>query len=87
MKYRIIIPKKIHKFILKQENSETILLKLQLLKYFKTQEKLNLDIKIMKGSYKGYYRLRIGQIRFIFTIIANKIIFLEKADFRGKVYS
>jgi mRNA-degrading endonuclease RelE of RelBE toxin-antitoxin system len=87
MSFKVLIPKKIEKFILSLDNSEILFLKLKLLKFFKSGEKLNLDIKIMKGSWKGYYRLRIGQVRFIFTIVDNKIIFVEKADFRGKIYS
>lgn len=87
MSFRVFIPKKIEKFIDKQENSKTIKEKLSSLKLFRTREKLNLDIKSMKGSWRGYYRLRIGDLRFIFKIVDNKIIFIEKADSRGSVYN
>lgn len=87
MSFKVLIPKKIEKFINGLENSENIKKKLISLKYFKSGKKLNLDIKCMKGSWRGYYRLRIGNIRFIFKIIDNKIIFIEKADFRGTIYS
>ena len=87
MSYEVFISKKVNKFILTLNNSNSIFNKLKLLKTFKSGEKLNLDIKAMKGSWFGYYRLRIGTVRFIFTIIDKKIVFIEKADFRGNIYS
>jgi mRNA interferase RelE/StbE len=86
MSYEILIPKKVEKFINSLQNHESIKEKLKLLKGFKSSQKLNLDIKSMKGEWRGYYRLRIGDVRFIFKIIENKIIFIEEADYRGKVY-
>lgn len=41
----------------------------------------------MKGNWRGYYRLRIGDVRFIFKIVDNEIVFIEEADFRGKIYN
>ena len=86
MSYEILISKKVGKFISSLSNSEIIKEKLRLLKDFKSQEKLNLDIKSMKGEWKNYYRLRIGDVRFIFKIMDNKIIFIQEANYRGKVY-
>ncbi len=86
MSYEVLIPKKVDKFINSLQNSESIKKRLVLLKEFKSNQKLNLDIKSMKGEWKNYYRLRIGDLRFIFKIIDNKIIFIEEADYRGKVY-
>ena len=86
MSYEVLIPKKVDKFINSLQNSVSIKKRLVLLKEFKSNQKLNLDIKSMKGEWKNYYRLRIGDLRFIFKIIDNKIIFIEEADYRGKVY-
>lgn len=47
----------------------------------------NLDIKKMKGAWKGYHRVRIGKIRMILRIDVNKhVIFVDRIDFRGNVY-
>ena len=47
----------------------------------------NLDIKKMKGTWKGYHRVRIGKIRMIMKIDFNKrVIFIDRIDFRGNVY-
>jgi mRNA-degrading endonuclease RelE of RelBE toxin-antitoxin system len=47
----------------------------------------NLDIKKMKGTWKGYHRVRIGKIRMIMKIDFNKrVIFVDRIDFRGNVY-
>ena len=62
--YRLIIKKSVYKFINGLENSSKYLLKLEDLKFFKTNQ-VNLDIKMLKGKTKGFYRLRIGKIRFI----------------------
>ena len=86
MSYKVIIPKKIDKFIKSLPNCDNIISKLKLLKDFKSEQKLNLDIKSMQGNWRGYYRIRLGQIRFIFRIVDNSIVFIEEANFRGKVY-
>ena len=86
MSYRVIVPKKVDKFIKSLNNSDSIYSKLNKLKDFNSKKQLNLDIKVMKGNWKGYYRLRIGDVRFIFRIVDNQIVFIEKGDFRGSIY-
>ena len=50
-------------------------------------EKINLDLKKLKGKWEGFYRIRMGEIRVIITIdFKNKIIFVYSVDFRGSVY-
>ena len=56
MSYRVIIPKKVDKFINTLKNSDSIYSKLNKLKDFNSKKQLNLDIKVMKGNWKGYYR-------------------------------
>ncbi len=47
----------------------------------------NIDVKKMKGKWKGYHRIKIGKIRMILKIdFKNKISFIDKIDFRGDVY-
>lgn len=46
-----------------------------------------LDIKKMKGDWEGFYRLRIGKIRIIFTVnIASAEIEIYTIGARGDVY-
>ncbi|MBA4390170.1 MAG: type II toxin-antitoxin system RelE/ParE family toxin [Syntrophus sp. (in: bacteria)] len=47
----------------------------------------NLDVKKLKGAWKGYHRVRVGKIRMILKIDFDKhIIFIDRIDFRGNVY-
>ncbi|MEA5449003.1 type II toxin-antitoxin system RelE/ParE family toxin [Leptolyngbya sp. CCNP1308] len=47
-----------------------------------------LDVKKLKGQWEGYFRLRIGQIRVIFTVVAGEIevLLIYDIDVRGSVY-
>jgi mRNA interferase RelE/StbE len=46
-----------------------------------------LDIKKMKGDWEGFYRLRIGKIRIIFTVdINSREIEVYMIGVRGDVY-
>ena len=41
----------------------------------------------MKGNYKGYYRMRVGNVRIIFyPDTKNKIIYVDAVGFRGEIY-
>jgi len=52
----------------------------------RTKDKdINVDVKKLKGSWTGYYRIKKGKIRIIFDY-KNKAVFIEKIDFRGDVY-
>jgi len=46
-----------------------------------------LDIKKLKGDWDGFFRLRVGKIRIIFTVDfdADEVLVYE-VDFRGNVY-
>jgi mRNA interferase RelE/StbE len=47
----------------------------------------DLDIKKMKGDWEGFYRLRIGKIRIIFTVnIDSGEIEIYTIGMRGDVY-
>ena len=48
---------------------------------------INIDVKKLKGDWKGYYRLRKGKLRIIFDVdFNNRSLFVEKIDFRGGIY-
>jgi mRNA-degrading endonuclease RelE of RelBE toxin-antitoxin system len=48
---------------------------------------INIDIKRMKGKWKGYHRIRIGNIRMLLRMNRKeKTIFIDRIDYRGSVY-
>ncbi len=47
-----------------------------------------LDIKKLKGEWEGFYRIRIGQLRVIFSFDMNlEELLIYEIDFRGNVYT
>ncbi len=44
-----------------------------------------LDIDPLKGKYKSFYRLRIGEMRIIYYIEEGDIV-VSAFDFRGDIY-
>jgi len=53
------------------------------------QKDINLDIKALRGSLKGKFRIRKGKIRIIFEIVEDEIILesiVADIDFRGNIY-
>jgi mRNA interferase RelE/StbE len=52
------------------------------------EEMNNSDVREMKGALKGYYRLRIGDIRIMFKFEgkAVRIVRVYELDFRGNIY-
>jgi len=82
--YKIVIHKKVDKFIDSLENSFIIREKLGRLKDFKSKIKLNLDISKYQGS-KDRFRVRIGEVRFIFQVLGQEI-YIREANYRGRVY-
>ena len=50
-------------------------------------EPINIDVKKLKGEWKGYYRIRKGRLRIIFSIgTSHRSIYVERIDFRGDAY-
>jgi len=48
---------------------------------------LRVDIKELKGEWEGFYRLRVGRIRVLFSIDKrNSLIKVHDIGFRGNVY-
>jgi len=47
----------------------------------------NIDVKQLKGEWKGYFRIRKGKLRIILSIdSAGRSIYVERVDFRGNAY-
>lgn len=50
-------------------------------------ESVNIDAKKLKGEWKGYFRIRKGRLRIIFSIDTNyRSLYVERIDFRGDAY-
>jgi len=51
-------------------------------------ENINIDLKSLRGNKKGYYRIRMGNIRIIFSFLENKfvVVSVENIGFRGEIY-
>ena len=46
-----------------------------------------IDIKKMKGEWKGFYRIRKGKWRIIAEFdFDNNSVFIENIDWRGNIY-
>lgn len=76
---------------LDEKTREKIRQKLKILVYSVDDQAIipfnDLDIKKMKGNWEGFYRLRIGTIRVIFTVdLTSGNIEVYRIGFRGDVY-
>lgn len=50
-------------------------------------ESINIDVKKLKGEWKGYFRIRKGRLRIIFSLdTSHRSIYVERVDFRGDAY-
>jgi mRNA interferase RelE/StbE len=88
MTWQIDFSKESLKFIQKNNINEIDVINdlNKVIKKFKG-ENVNVDICKMKGDWKGFYRLREGKKRIIFKIYFDEhTIFIDRIDFRGKVY-
>jgi len=55
--------------------------------YFFQGEKVNVEIKKLKGKWTGFYRIRKGRLRVIAEFdFENSAVFIEEIDWRGNVY-
>jgi mRNA-degrading endonuclease RelE of RelBE toxin-antitoxin system len=92
MKYHFTYSKQATKFLrkssgaLSQEEVETKLI--SGIKKILKEEITNADIKLLEAEWSGYFRLRIRDIRIIFTFEKGevRIVEVEKIEFRGSVY-
>ena len=48
---------------------------------------MNIDVKKLKGNWKGFHRIRVGKIRVIVEFnFESKVALIERVNFRGGVY-
>ena len=87
MKWRIDYSKEAEKFIEKENIHAEVR---EELKKFLIKIKggnVNIDLKKLVGDWEGYYRLRKGKLRIIFQVNkSERVLFVERIDFRGDVY-
>lgn len=87
MKWRIDYSRDAKKFIEKQNIHTEVREELKKFLMKMKGENVNIDIKKLGGEWEGYYRLRKGKLRIIFEPNkTDKILFIERIDFRGDVY-
>jgi len=87
MKWRVEYSKEAEKFIEKQDVHTEVIEQLKKFLIKITGGNVNIDLKKLVGNWDGYYRLRKGRLRIIFEVNKNeRVLFVEKIDFRGDVY-
>lgn len=88
MKWTITVSKSVEKFL--KANSLTAEQLTEVITdaiYFLQGEDRNVDIKKLKGEWKGFYRIRQGNMRIIAEFdFENSAVFIEVVDWRGNVY-
>jgi mRNA-degrading endonuclease RelE of RelBE toxin-antitoxin system len=86
--YKVIFSKKSKAFLEKNPGykSKALDISKQFVKLI-SGEKENIDVKKMKGEWKGFYRVRSGKIRIMLSIdIDTEVLYVERIGFRGDVF-
>ncbi|MBE9571463.1 MAG: hypothetical protein IMF11_12610 [Proteobacteria bacterium] len=86
--WKIDLSKQADKFAEKENiNDDQIQLLIQkFINYSKGLDE-NIDVRKMKGKWKGYHRIKIGKIRMILRVdFKERVVFLDRIDYRGRVY-
>ncbi len=86
--WKIDLSKQADKFIEKENIKEDEILSLiqKFINYSKGLDE-NVDVKKMKGKWKGYHRIKIGKVRIILKVdFKERQILVDSIDHRGRVY-
>lgn len=88
MKWRVEFSKRAAQFIDEKSLSEEKVLNYAVAAIRKFGgEPMNIDVKKLKGNWKGFHRIRVGKIRVIVEFnFESKVALIERVDFRGGVY-
>lgn len=87
MTWRIDYSKDAYKFIQKSKIEDDVSSELKKFLLRLKGIDVNINLKKLVGEWEGYYRLRKGNLRIIFSISKQeKALYVEKVDLRGKVY-
>lgn len=50
-------------------------------------ESISVDVKKLKGKWKGYLRIKKGKLRVIFVVdFQDRVLYVDRVDFRGRAY-
>ena len=88
---QIIISKRAAKFLqsINDPEKSNVLVKIRILFEDLSNKDIpklqQFDIKNLKGNWKGYQRMRLGNIRIIFMIKSDELI-IEEINYRGNLY-
>ena len=92
MEWRIRIHRKALKFLEELSSDKRSLVEGRLRELLEALERgvlpyRRLDIRKLRGEWRGFLRMRVGDIRIIFKIDFNtKIIYIYHIHYRGKAY-
>ncbi|MEK6545735.1 MAG: hypothetical protein AABZ28_04315 [Nitrospinota bacterium] len=85
---KIELSREADKFLKKEDIKDDEILSLiqKFINYSKGSDE-NIDVKKMKGKWKGCHRIKIGKIRIILKVnFKEQTIFVDRIDYRGSVY-
>ena len=86
--WKIDLSKQADKFIEKEnvDEDEILFLVQKIINYSKGLDE-NIDVKKMKGNWRGYHRIKIGKVRMILKVdFKERQILVDRIDYRGRVY-
>ncbi len=84
--YKVVVHKRAAKYLRKLPDSQRERIK-ELLRELGKEPLQRSDIKPMVGEWKGYHRIRVGNVRMVFWISRDeKIIYVDHIGPRGDVY-
>ena len=86
--WKIDLSEQADKFIEKENIKEDEILSIirRFINYSKGLDE-NVDVKKMKGKWKGYHRIKIGKVRMILKVdFKERQILVDRIDYRGRVY-
>jgi len=87
MEWDISFSKQALSFIKKNHLSEEVLTLVKLAIGNFQGERVSVDVRKMKGEWKGFYRIRKGKYRIVASFDFDKSsVFVEVVDWRGNIY-
>ena len=86
MKYSVIVHKRAARYLKSLTEHQRERIK-KSLKDLENGIDEKMDVKTMAGNWKGYYRMRVGDIRIIFWIDNSlRTVYVDHIGTRGDVY-
>ncbi len=88
MEWRISLSRQVEKFLSHNHTSDELVVEAITKAVQKLSgENIGVDVKQLSGDWGGYYRIRLGKLRVIFSFDAQQCsVFVAVIDHRGNVY-